>query len=91
MNKKILTEIGVVVLATALANFLLTPGKFGFVGVNPHPYLIPVVALAHRYGPAVGVLGAGLLSFIYFFLGGWPPLLDWPHSCLLYTSDAADE
>ena len=80
--KKLGLELTVVLGATLAANLLISPHAPGWVGLQPHPYLIPIALVASRYGS----LAAGALTLVLFGLyemasGGANPLQA-PHAAV---------
>ncbi|MFN8606836.1 MAG: hypothetical protein U0931_04850 [Vulcanimicrobiota bacterium] len=74
------SEIPVLWLATQVANALISPGAWGWPGVQPHPYLIPVALVGCRYGTRAGLVLACLLSLEYAWLGHWASPWQFPQA-----------
>ena len=69
-------ELPAVWLATQLFNLLLSPHDPGWLGVQPHPYLIPLALVGCRYGTRAALLLAALLAGEYAVLShGASPFL----------------
>lgn len=88
MNKR---ELPAVWLATQLVNFLLSPEHPGWLGVQPHPYLIPLALVGCRYGTRAALALAAVLATEYALLsrGASPfffPQAAFYASCLVTAS-----
>jgi hypothetical protein len=75
-------ELAVVVAVTMGANLLISPHSPGWVGLQPHPYLIPIALVASRYGSGAAAALTLLLFIAYQLATGGAHPLQAPHSGL---------
>ncbi len=65
--KDVLFSLATFFLLVIATNILLFPDRPGFIGLNPHPYLIVVLLMSGRFGLREGLLAAFVASLILCF------------------------